>query len=169
MNATPVGLDEAGDHVEHGGLSGAVGAEQTDRLAAPDIKAYPPHNLAARIGFFDAVHRKIVARLGPMFAAAGCAPGLTRGRSRRPSLCVGPRDSHRSLPRLRGKAKEGAGGRIGRGPCVRRRFWSPHIEAFDETEQIDHKRLGDNGAGDCAKEIAPLRAAFNRASAGHVN
>jgi len=45
MDATPVGLDQAGDHVEHGGLSGAVGAEQADRLAATDIKADTPQTL----------------------------------------------------------------------------------------------------------------------------
>ncbi len=39
-------------------------------------------------------------------------------------------------------------GRVAWRPCGR--FWSPHISAFDETEQIDHKRLGD-GAGDCLR------------------
>ena len=32
------------------------------------------------------------------------------------------------------------------------RFWSPQVEAFDETEQIDHKRLGDDGAEDTLRE-----------------
>ena len=33
-DAAGVGGDQAGDHVEHGGLAGAVGTEQADRLAA---------------------------------------------------------------------------------------------------------------------------------------
>jgi hypothetical protein len=35
--------------------------------------------------------------------------------------------------------------RVAWGLCGR--FWAPHIKAFDETEQIDHKRLGDSVPG----------------------
>ena len=60
MDAAAIGLDQAGDHVEHRGLAGAVGTEQADRLAAPHIKADPAHDLATAEAFLDAMRRKIV-------------------------------------------------------------------------------------------------------------
>ena len=41
--------DQAGDHVEHGGLAGAVGAQQADRLAAARGEADALHDHAAAI------------------------------------------------------------------------------------------------------------------------
>src|SRR5262249_42455379 len=157
MDATPIGLYEPGDHVEHRSLSGAIGPEQTDRLAATDKQAYPAHHFATRIVFFDAAHRKIVAVLLAMLAAgAGCAPLLTRGGSRWCDLCIGtPHPSSTiagpdpSLPCLRGRVREDSRnnrrsltpslprwGKVRLGPSVCGGFWSPHSEAFDETEQI---------------------------------
>src|SRR5262249_47220312 len=140
------------DHVEHGGLAGAVGAEQTDRLAATDVETHPAHDPATREVFFDAMHRKIVAWLLAIFGAARCGSGLPGGGSRWRNLRIGlpharlavPRSSHPSLPGLRGRIRERAARKVGLGPRV---CWGfrPHTEAFDETEQIDHKRLGDNG------------------------
>src|SRR5690606_14604491 len=45
-----VGLDQADDHVETGGLAGAVGAEQADYLAAVDRQGDILHDLAGLIG-----------------------------------------------------------------------------------------------------------------------
>jgi hypothetical protein len=45
--AALIGLDQADDHVEAGGLAGAVGAEQADDLAAVDRQADVTHDLAA--------------------------------------------------------------------------------------------------------------------------
>jgi hypothetical protein len=45
--AALIGLDQADDHVEAGGLAGAVRAEQADDLAAVDRQADIAHDLAA--------------------------------------------------------------------------------------------------------------------------
>jgi hypothetical protein len=42
-----VGRDQAGDHVETGGLAGAVGAQQAGHLAAAQGETDVPHHLAA--------------------------------------------------------------------------------------------------------------------------
>src|SRR5262249_59724182 len=89
-----------GDHVEHRGLAGAVGAEQTDCLAAADIEADPTHDPAAPEAFFNAVYRKVVAGLLTMVHAAGCAPGLTGGGGRWGDLRVGSPPPHPALPPL---------------------------------------------------------------------
>jgi hypothetical protein len=47
--AALIGLDQADDHVEAGGLAGAVGAEQADDLAAVDGQADVAHDLAALV------------------------------------------------------------------------------------------------------------------------
>ena len=48
-------LDQAGDHVEHGGLAGAIRPQQPDGFAAPDIKTRAFHDLAAREALFQPV------------------------------------------------------------------------------------------------------------------
>jgi hypothetical protein len=52
------GLDQADDHVEAGGLSGAVGAEQPDDLSLGDVEAYAAHYLASFVGLADFVGRQ---------------------------------------------------------------------------------------------------------------
>src|SRR5205085_5266684 len=47
LDGAAVGLDQAGDHVEHRGLAGAVRTEQADRFAAADIDADAAYHLAA--------------------------------------------------------------------------------------------------------------------------
>ena len=56
LDRAAIGLDQAGDHVEHGGLAGAVRAEQADRLAAADIDADAAHDLAGAETLFHAMH-----------------------------------------------------------------------------------------------------------------
>src|SRR4051812_14698677 len=56
LDRTAVGLDQAGDHVEHRGLAGAVRTEQADRFAAADIDADAAYHLAAAKALFDAMH-----------------------------------------------------------------------------------------------------------------
>src|SRR4029078_11710448 len=43
-DAALVGWDQAGDHVEHGGLAGAVRPEQTDGLAAGNVEAHAAYD-----------------------------------------------------------------------------------------------------------------------------
>ncbi len=65
LDDAAVGLDQPGDHVERGGLAGAVRSEQADRLAAPDIEADVLDDLASAVALFEAVGREIVvANLG---------------------------------------------------------------------------------------------------------
>ena len=65
LDAPGVRLDQPGDHVEHGGLAGAVGAEQADRLAAPHIDADAAHHLALAEALLDPMRRQVgVADLG---------------------------------------------------------------------------------------------------------
>src|SRR5204863_836940 len=56
LDGAAIGLDQAGDHVEHGGLAGAVRPEQTDRLAAADIDGNAAHHLPRAETFFHAMH-----------------------------------------------------------------------------------------------------------------
>ncbi len=76
LDAAAIGRDQAGDHVEHGGLAGAVGPEQADRLAAPHIEADALHHLAADEALLDAVRREI--------AMGGVMPGVAVGVAARP-------------------------------------------------------------------------------------
>ena len=99
IDAALVGLDQAGDHVEHGRLAGAVGAEQADRLAFADVKADALHHFAADEAFLDAVNGKKPLRSpgaaplpsarrrgraagrGPFAEAAGAAAATAPGRT----------------------------------------------------------------------------------------
>ena len=47
INLAVIDRDQAGDHVEAGGLAGAVGAKQPRHLAAPQSQAYVAHHGAA--------------------------------------------------------------------------------------------------------------------------
>ena len=42
LDGAVVGRDQAGDHVEAGGLAGAVGAQQAHHFAAPQASGRPP-------------------------------------------------------------------------------------------------------------------------------
>ena len=78
---------QAGDHVEHGGLAGAVGTEQAHRLAAPGGQADALHHHAAAVALLHvdggqpalaAVgHRRLLAMAG---VAVGPALRPLRGR-----------------------------------------------------------------------------------------
>ena len=61
------GLDEPGDHVERGGLAGAVWSEQADRLAAPDVKADLIHHHPSAVTLGETMRGQITirARLPP--------------------------------------------------------------------------------------------------------
>ena len=54
-----VRLDQAGDHVEHRGLAGAVGAQEPDRLAAPHVKAHTLDDLPVAEALLDPLDRQI--------------------------------------------------------------------------------------------------------------
>ena len=81
LDAAAVGLDQAGDHVEHRGLAGAVRPEQADRLAAPHIER-------------DALdhHAAAEALLHAMGGEIGVADGLpavaVAARARPPAGCA---------------------------------------------------------------------------------
>ena len=109
LDASLVGLDQAGDHIEHRGLAGAVGAEQADRLAAADIQADALHDLAADEALFHAVDGQ------KALAVDGAAPLSSRRRGRtggeRGSSCGGSEGR---------AADNGGGGRTGRGGALPR-------------------------------------------------
>ncbi len=116
LDAAAVGLDQAGDHVEHGGLAGAVRAEQADRLAAAHIERDALDHRAAAEALLDAVGGEISA-LRLLLAAVAVAPALDRLRLRR---CVGlARALPRRLRRLRPPFLNDGTSR--RGPALRRR------------------------------------------------
>ena len=72
LDGAAIGLDQAGDHVKHRGLAGAVRAEQSHRLAAADIDADAAHDLAGAKTLFHAMHSQIARPLAA--AAARAAP-----------------------------------------------------------------------------------------------
>ena len=81
FDASVVGLDQTGDHVEHRGLAGAVRAEQADRLALAHVKAHALDHLAADEGLFHAVHgKKALAVAQRRAIAVGAAARPRRGR-----------------------------------------------------------------------------------------
>src|SRR5262249_2920596 len=88
FDAAAIGRNKAGDHVEHGGLAGAVWPEQTDRFAAPDVEARASDHLAAAEALFQAVRGQITVRIGaPHRPGAGAvlahAARRWAGRTRR--------------------------------------------------------------------------------------
>src|SRR5215472_15655393 len=60
--AIALGLDQAGNHVERGGLTGAVRAQQTDRLAAPHVEADAVDHPPSTVGLFKVVRGQIALR-----------------------------------------------------------------------------------------------------------
>ena len=64
LDDAPVGRDQAHDHVEGGGLAGAVGAEQPDHFAAVHVERHVLHDLAAVVGLHQVAHRQMAARRG---------------------------------------------------------------------------------------------------------
>ena len=110
FDGAAIGLDQAGDHVKHRGLAGAVRAQQTHRLAAADIDADAAHDLAAAETLFHAMHSQIARPLrqpwarsrhwswtaaGAAFPAAGT---VSRFRQRR---------AHRGLAAIGGASRTG--------------------------------------------------------------
>ena len=78
LDGAVIRLDQAGDHVEHGGLAGAVRTEQADRLAAADIDADAAHDLAGAKALFHAMHSQKSG--APQQLGAAGAVGLGRPR-----------------------------------------------------------------------------------------
>ena len=77
-----VGLHQAGDHVEHRGLAGAVGAEQADRLALAHRPAtHPAPRRARRSACRDYRPPACRAPTAPPPAPARRNRGVGRGRS----------------------------------------------------------------------------------------
>jgi hypothetical protein len=80
FDGAAIGRNEARDHVKYRGLAGAVGAEQTHRLAAADIDADAAHDLARAETLFHAMHSQIA---GPRRQPGRCGaihPGARRPR-----------------------------------------------------------------------------------------
>ena len=83
LDAPLVGPDQAGDHVKHRGLAGAVRAEQSHRLALADVEAHALNHLAADEGFFHAVDREHALALKRRCAVSFLAARSGRRRWRR--------------------------------------------------------------------------------------
>jgi hypothetical protein len=64
LDGALIGPHQTGDHVEDGGLAGAVGAEKPDRLAARHGEAGVPHHHALAIGLGQALGDKPAAPAG---------------------------------------------------------------------------------------------------------
>src|SRR6516162_3676809 len=52
LDLAAIGLDQAGDHVERRGLTGAVRPQQADRLAAPHVEADAVDHPPSAVGLF---------------------------------------------------------------------------------------------------------------------
>ncbi len=137
LDAAGVDADQPGDHVEHRGLAGAVGPEQTDRLAALQIDAHVVHDAAAAVAFHKAERRKhpLAAERHRHGLAARHRAGLGHGndfgkrdrtpvgrprrpsrfrrRALRPGTAIGA--ARRVLVELPGIGKQFAPGGFGRG------------------------------------------------------
>ena len=76
LDRAVIGRDEAGDHVEAGGLAGAVGAQQAHHLAAPKRQAHRAHDGALAEAFADAMDDETLAALDQarQRPAGGVAP-----------------------------------------------------------------------------------------------
>ena len=61
FDAAGIGRDQARDHVEAGGLAGAVGTQQADNLAALDRQADGSHHRTLFVAFADAGHDQAAA------------------------------------------------------------------------------------------------------------
>ena len=103
--------DQAHDHVEGGGLAGAVGAEQSHRLATADVDRHVPHHRALLVGLADPVRHEPATAVdhAQRFCQGALAPvlpgwdesfGTTRPSTRRPGVAgerrdAGPQVDHR--------------------------------------------------------------------------
>ena len=74
LDAPSIGGDEPGDHVEYGGLAGAVRSEQADRFAAAQIEANPLHDLSAAEALFHVVNGEIPSGGGVLDGLVGLWP-----------------------------------------------------------------------------------------------
>ena len=72
-----IGGHQPGDHVEHGRLAGAVGAEQADGFAPRDREAHPAHDHALLVALLDVVDGE--PALGVERLLADAAGKLQRG------------------------------------------------------------------------------------------
>ena len=87
LDRAAIRLDQAGDHVEHGGLAGAVRAQQADGFATAHIDADAAHDLARAETFFHAMHsqearppQQLRRRRAVAFAGRAGLAGFARGR-----------------------------------------------------------------------------------------
>src|SRR5690606_4459889 len=86
-DAPGVGGDQPDDHVEAGGLAGAVGAKQADHLAGVEGEAELAHHLALLVFLAQAFGDE--RQLPSLFCwARGCRTVRTRVPS--PPLCIWP-------------------------------------------------------------------------------
>src|SRR6201998_2758559 len=83
IDAPLVGLDQAGDHVEHGGLARSVGSQQTHRLALADMETDAFHHLAADETLFHAMN-------GEQSLAVGGDGSVALRTAARPAHRLGP-------------------------------------------------------------------------------
>ena len=168
FDGAAIGLDQAGDHVEHRGLAGAVRAEQTHRLAAADIDADAAHDLARAETLFHAMHSQIAR---PACAAAArrrrCALGAAAG-----AACFGRRGAaRRSAAARREQAPQsratGASRAIGGASRTGLVSMSPMVSpsavmSSRASAQILPDRVWPGVDGTCrVNPPSPLRSAFH--------
>src|SRR5262249_9356028 len=118
---TGISWDQAGDHVEHGGLAGTVGTEQAHRFAATGLQAHSLDHHAAAIALLHVDDRE------PAWAAIGHAR-LVVARPHLGGIAVEPMPFIRHLgimlPGLVGEQSH----RINRRAAVGLRWcWAPNL------------------------------------------
>lgn len=163
LDRAAIGLDQAGDHVEHGGLAGAVRAEQADRFAAAHIDADAAHHLAAAERLFHAMHSQETRPLQQLRSARAIGPagrpdGMNRLRTRFGLIIglivvlvvtrelVGRMDRLVAGPRRRVPDRAGhepADAVTERGDVLTRKSWPAALGGAptEHAEEIDHPRL----------------------------
>ena len=113
IDAAFVGANEAGDHIEHRGLAGAVRAEQTHRLALAHVEADAFDHLAADESLFHAVHGEHALALERRRTVS-----ILAARRRRRGDVFHLRAVRRAVRRWRASRR-----RIGRPAAPRPRLW----------------------------------------------
>src|SRR6516165_3679718 len=142
LDLAALGLDQAGNHVERRGLTGAVRPQQTDRLAAPHVEAHAVDHPPSAVGLFQVVRGQIAPRglLPRRWLPRRWLPRRRRLRARaRPSgsgshlLAAGER--HRPTQRGQVDILPGAVARSSAG--LRRAAMSEQPEDVDQTSALE--------------------------------
>ncbi len=180
LDGAAIGLDQAGDHVEHRGLAGAVRAEQADRLAAAHIDADAAHDLAGAETLFHAMHGQDSPAAAVSFAvpaaplSGACGGALVADGGRRRRLRCARRSARPAEPGAISAARPvraRSAAHPGIGFATMSPKLSPSAVISPASAQILTNRVWRGADGTCrGNQPSALRLASNviRASSRHV-